>query len=110
MSESRVAKRGETVVASVLRPMNDHGTVTVEITDRHSTRHVVEYETPAVERTLSAMPKGATLRLVMTPIESRANVWRVAAPTGRYEGGGSASERGTPASETGHSATSDDEN
>lgn len=105
-----MAEAGETVVASVLRPMNDHGTVTVEVVDRHSTRHVVAYETPSVERTLSAMPKGATLRLVMAPIEGRANVWRAAAPAGRTEGGGSASERGRPAAGAGRSVTPGGEN
>lgn len=80
MSQSGVVGEAEPVVATVIRPMNDHGTLTVEVAAEHSTRHIVEYETAAVERTLAAMPEGSTLRVVMTPIEGRANVWRVAAP------------------------------
>ncbi|MFC6725428.1 hypothetical protein ACFQE1_13825 [Halobium palmae] len=92
MSQSGVFGTTEPVVATVTRPMNDHGTLTVEVAAEHSTRHIVEYDTGTVERTLAAMPEGSTLRLVMTPIEGRANVWSVAAPDFR----GDAPNRGRP--------------
>lgn len=85
MSEPLTVETAESVVATVLRPMNEHGTMTVEVGARHSTRHVVEYETASVEQTLAAMPEGSRVRVAMTPLEGRANVWRVAAPTRRVD-------------------------
>lgn len=87
MPEASVRSEEGTVVATVVRPMNDHRTMTVEVADRHSTRHIVEYDTDRVEQTLAALPQGSQLRVTMTPIEGRANVWHAGAPAGRSAGG-----------------------
>ncbi|MFC4359396.1 hypothetical protein ACFO0N_15745 [Halobium salinum] len=87
MPESSVRSEEGTVVAKVVRPMNDHRSMTVEVADQHSTRHIVEYDTDRVERTLAALPQGSALRVLMTPIEGRANVWRVGAPEPRRASG-----------------------
>jgi hypothetical protein len=59
--------------------MNDHGTMTVELCDTNETRHVCEYATPELGRRLASLPSGAELRLAMSRIGVRANVWRAMA-------------------------------
>lgn len=62
----------------VIRQMNDHGAMTVETVETNATRHVVEYASPTLRRTLAALPVGATVPLVLEPLGTRANVWRAA--------------------------------
>ncbi|SFG81435.1 hypothetical protein SAMN04488063_3036 [Halopelagius inordinatus] len=61
----------------VRRPMNDHGTMTVEVADTRETRHLVDYESERVRRTLSQLPSGTTVPLTMARAGGRSNVWRV---------------------------------
>jgi hypothetical protein len=56
--------------------MNDHGAMCVEVVDGNATRHIVDYQSSDVRRTLAALPEGASLPLRMEPLEDRANVWR----------------------------------
>lgn len=73
----------------VRRPMNDHGTMTVELCGTHETRHVCEYATPDLKRRLATLSTGTEVLLSMFRIGVRANVWRVVAAVT------------TPAAETG---------
>ncbi|SFL51485.1 hypothetical protein SAMN04487950_4090 [Halogranum rubrum] len=60
----------------IRREMNDHHTMTVEVVDSNATRYVVEYDSADLERTLTALPVGATVPLQLEPIGARSNVWR----------------------------------
>jgi hypothetical protein len=73
----------------VRRPMNDHGTMTVELCGANETRHVCEYATPDLRRRLAVLPAGTEVLLSMSRIGVRANVWRAVAAVE------------TPAAETG---------
>lgn len=66
----------------VRRPMNDHGTVTVEVCATNETRHLAEYASPELRRTLADLPAGAAVPLTMSRIGVRSNVWRVTAVCG----------------------------
>ena len=63
----------------VRRPMNDHGAVTVEVCDTNETRHLAEYASAELRRTLAALPPGTTIPLAMSRVGVRSNVWRVTA-------------------------------
>lgn len=63
----------------VRRPMNDHGTMTVELCDANEIRHVCEYATPDLRRRLAVFPGGTELRLSMVRVGIRADVWRAVA-------------------------------
>ncbi|WP_435186411.1 hypothetical protein [Halobellus sp. EA9] len=63
----------------VRRPMNDHGTMTVELCETNETRHVCEYATPELERRLGSLPAEAVLPLAMARVGVRSNVWRAVA-------------------------------
>lgn len=63
----------------VQRPMNDHGTMTVELCDANETRHICEYATPELRRRLAALSTGAKVLLRMSRVGVRANVWRAVA-------------------------------
>lgn len=79
MDHARASEEIEKV--SIARGMNNHGSMTVEVIGTNATRHVVEYATPDLERTLAALPVGATIPLELEPVVGRANVWRA---TGMY--------------------------
>jgi hypothetical protein len=66
----------------VRRPMNDHDTVTVEVCATNETRHLVEYASPELRRTLSDLPAGAAVPLGMSRVGVRSNVWRVISASG----------------------------
>ena len=63
----------------VRRPMNDHGTVTVELPATNETRHVCEYATPDLRRRLAALPPGGEILVSLSRVGGRANVWRAVA-------------------------------
>jgi len=67
---------------AVRRSMNDHGTMTVERCDTNQTRHICAYATPDLRRRLASLPAGTELRLAMSRIGVRANVWRAVAVVG----------------------------
>jgi len=56
--------------------MNDHDAMCVEVEADNATRHLVDYASDELRRTLEALPEGASLPLRMEPLEDRANVWR----------------------------------
>ncbi|MFB6251184.1 MAG: hypothetical protein ABEI27_05785 [Halobellus sp.] len=60
----------------VRRPMNDHGTMTVEVPESNEIRHICEYGTPELRRTLGSLPADANLSIEMVRVGVRANVWR----------------------------------
>lgn len=66
-----------TVSATIRQPMNDHGTVTVELRETSETRYLVEYDTDRIKRVIGSLPAGTTIPLRMTRVGSRSNVWRV---------------------------------
>ena len=61
----------------VRRPMNSHETVTVEVCDTYETRHLTEYASAELRRTLAVLPRGTTIPLSMSRVGLRSNVWRV---------------------------------
>lgn len=63
----------------VRRPMNDHGTMTVELCSANETRHLCEYATPHLRRRLALLPAGEAVLLSMSRIGVRANMWQVVA-------------------------------
>lgn len=74
MSHAHATKTVETV--RIRRAMNDHQTMTVENVETNATRHLVEYSSPELEQTLTALPVGATIPLELEPVGARSNVWR----------------------------------
>jgi hypothetical protein len=66
----------EPPTVTVRHAMNDHDAMCVEVQNGNATRHIVDYESSDVRRTLAALPEGASLPLRMEPLEDRANVWR----------------------------------
>jgi hypothetical protein len=73
---SRVQPSPETTTVTILKEMNEHDAMCVEIVDENATRHIVDYDTNEVRQTLSALPEGASLPLQLERLEDRANVWR----------------------------------
>lgn len=61
----------------VHEPMNDHGTMTVEVEATNETRHLVEYADRDLRRTLAALPAGTTIPVSLSRAGVRSNVWRV---------------------------------
>jgi hypothetical protein len=74
MSQARPVHDAATV--RIVRSMNEHGAMCVEVEEDNATRHIVDYETDDLRRTLAALPEGASLPVRMEPLEDRANVWR----------------------------------
>jgi hypothetical protein len=66
-----------TVSATIRQPMNDHGAVTVELTETNETRYLVEYASDRIQRVLGALPADTTLPMQLTRVGGRSNVWRV---------------------------------
>jgi hypothetical protein len=60
----------------IVRAMNDHDAMCVEVEETNATRHVVDYENDDLRRTLGALPEGSSLPLRLEPLGDRANVWR----------------------------------
>jgi hypothetical protein len=67
-----------TVAVTVTRPMNHHGTMTVEVAETNDVRHVVEFA-PEVEAVFADLPRGTTLPVEMQQLPSRGSCWRVTA-------------------------------
>lgn len=63
----------------VRQPMNDHRTMTVEVEETRETRHLVDYATGDLRRTLAALPPGTTVPVSLSRAGARSNVWRVEA-------------------------------
>ena len=63
----------------VRRPMNDHGTMTVERCSTNDIRHICEYATPDLRRRLALLSDGTELLLSMSLIGGRSNIWRATA-------------------------------
>lgn len=63
----------------VRRPMNDHGTMTVELRYANETRHLCEYATPHLRRRLALLPAREEVLLSMSRIGVRTNTWQVTA-------------------------------
>jgi hypothetical protein len=67
----------DTARVTVTRAMNDHDAMTVVVVENDAVRQVVDYESRAIRETLERLPRGTTIRMQMTPIEARGNLWRV---------------------------------
>lgn len=61
----------------VRRPMNSHGTMTVETAQSNEVRHFVEYASDRVRSVLEGLPAGTVIPVQMTRVGGRSNVWRV---------------------------------
>jgi hypothetical protein len=72
MSESATT----TVAVTVNRPMNHHGTMTVEVAGTNEVRHLVEFA-PEVRSVLADLPSETTLPLEMRQLPARGSCWRV---------------------------------
>ena len=64
-------------VYRVEQPMNDQRAMVLEAVDGPTTVHAVQYATPRVRNRLAALSAGDTVRLRVTRVGRRANVWRV---------------------------------
>ncbi|MFC6726495.1 hypothetical protein ACFQE1_19435, partial [Halobium palmae] len=56
MIQTQRTRETEPTTVAVVRPMNDHGAMTVEATASNDTRHVVEYAGDDVRTTLAQLP------------------------------------------------------
>jgi len=77
----------QATVVTVRKPMNDHGTMTVEVESGNENRHVVEYADDDLKRTLESLPVGTSVPLSMRPVGIRANVWEAVDLRGRRPAG-----------------------
>jgi hypothetical protein len=64
------------VAVTIDRPMNHHGTMTVNVAETNEVRHLVEFE-PEVRRILADLPEGTTVPVEMRQLPSRGSCWRV---------------------------------
>ena len=64
---------------TVVNPMNDHDTMTVEVEETNETRHLVDYADIDLRSTLAALPSGTTIPVSLSRAGVRSNVWRVEA-------------------------------
>jgi hypothetical protein len=55
--------------------MNSHGALTVEATDGHTTYHIVDYADTETRERLASLTEGAQVRMVVSRVGVRANVW-----------------------------------
>ncbi|MFD1598989.1 hypothetical protein [Halobellus rarus] len=72
-----MSSQGSRTRIVVRRPMNSHDTVTVEVCETNETRHLTEYASTELRRTLAVLPRGTTISLAMSRVGLRSNVWRV---------------------------------
>ena len=77
-------------VHRVEQSMNNQGAMVLGAADGRDTVHAVEYATPRIRDRLASLSPGDTVRLRVTRVGLRANVWRV--------------EQTYPGTETGHVA------
>jgi hypothetical protein len=73
---SRVRPTRETTTVTILKEMNDHDAMCVEVLEENATRHIVDYDSVELQQTLEALPEGASLPLQLERLEDRGNVWR----------------------------------
>lgn len=65
-----------TKTVRVREAMNEHGAMTVEDTEQHSTHCIVGYLTEDVKETLGELPEGTALPLEMESVRARGDLWR----------------------------------
>lgn len=80
------SKRGENATVTVRRPMNRHGTMTVEVDGRNEIRHLVDYDTTQVRSALRDVPIGTTVIVEMRRAGVRSNVWSAQSVVGPVKG------------------------
>jgi hypothetical protein len=56
--------------------MNDHGAITVQPVDGHSTYHVVDYADGKTHEHLASLTEGSKVHMSVERAGVRANVWR----------------------------------
>ncbi|WP_396612411.1 hypothetical protein ACH9L7_03825 [Haloferax sp. S1W] len=66
-------------LVSVRIPMNDHGSMVVEVTERNETRHLVDYASDEIRETLARLPADTRVPVEMSRAGTRSNVWKVVA-------------------------------
>ncbi|MFC6724606.1 hypothetical protein ACFQE1_09505 [Halobium palmae] len=66
----------DAVGVTVVRPMNDHGGMTLEADETGVQYHVVEYLTPELRETLESLPEGASIPVTLRRLGARGNAWR----------------------------------
>jgi hypothetical protein len=70
--------RTTTVPVTIDRPMNAHGTMTVEVRTSNEVRHLVEFA-PGTHDVLANLPAGTTIPVEMRQLPARGSCWRVTA-------------------------------
>jgi len=63
-------------VHAVLRPMNEHGALTLERPGTGACYHVVEYADDRIRELLADVGPGGRVRVELERAGARANVWR----------------------------------
>jgi hypothetical protein len=67
----------QSTAVTVRQIMNDHGTMTVEVTETNETRYLVDYASSRIRSTLASLPVGSTVPVELERVGGRSNVWRV---------------------------------
>ncbi|UVE49967.1 hypothetical protein KU306_13755 [Haloferax larsenii] len=70
-------------LVSIHTPMNDHGSMVVEVAETNETRHLVEYASDEVRETLAQLPEETLVPVEMVRAGSRSNVWKAVSLHGR---------------------------
>lgn len=73
-----ISEQTTTVSVTIDRPMNHHGTMTVEVAETNEIRHLVEFA-PGVRTVLDGLPPETTLPIEMRQLPARGSCWRVTA-------------------------------
>lgn len=86
-------------IVTVQRPVNQHGTMTVEVHDSNEWRQVVSFAAD-LRAIFADLPEGTTVPVEMERLHTRGNCWRVTSvgPTGRGDATETARRVPTPAS------------
>ena len=81
---SSITDRGEDLF-TIEREMNAHGAVTVRSTATKATFHLVEYADESTRESLSSLASGESVRIRLSRVGARGNVWRAEGTTPRVE-------------------------
>lgn len=68
---------------TIVSEMNRHGAVTVRSTATHATYHLVDFADDSTREALSSLSTGESVRLDLSRVGRRGNVWRADGATAR---------------------------
>ncbi|MFA1612306.1 hypothetical protein [Halobellus rubicundus] len=77
---------------TIVSEMNGHDAVTVRSTGTNATYHLVDYADDATREALASLTSGESVRLDLSRVGRRGNVWRADAVTPRLSADGTEAE------------------